>query len=282
MSVEPVTAAKPPILAVVLSFIAQGIAGAIGGVIGFGVVSAIIPPVTSPQGGPALNLAGILYGFPTGVLLGVLIPGVITLALLKRTRRVLPALVGFIAGFLLGLILFVLVSVTFRLSFQPESFVALCAAYGFTLAALRGWNSETTSNSTRFILIHIAATLGGALIGAGIAAGAREWLLRDYLVGSNEEAANIALAMVLIYGFTSPPAAVLVSRFVLRQPGDVLVAIFLSEFFGLLLAFSLGYLGTWALLIPPLIGASLLTMTARGPGNQPGWGAHLLGNINRR
>jgi hypothetical protein len=134
----------------------------------------------------------------------------------------------------------------------------------------------------RFTLIHIAATLGGALIGTGIAWSARELFLLDYFGGSNEEAANIALATVLIYGFTSPPAAVLFSRFVLRQPGDIWTAMFLSEFFGLLLAFSLGYLGTWALLIPPLIGASLLTMTARGPGNQPSWGAHLLGNINRR
>jgi hypothetical protein len=134
----------------------------------------------------------------------------------------------------------------------------------------------------RFTLIHIAAMLGGALIGAGIAFAARELVLANFFAGSNEEAANIALAMVLIYGFTSPPAAVLVSKFLLRQPGDVPVAIFLSEFFGLLLAFSLGYLGTWALLIPPLIGASLLTMTARGPGDGRGWGAHLLGNINRR
>jgi uncharacterized membrane protein len=129
----------------------------------------------------------------------------------------------------------------------------------------------------RVILIHIVATLGGAFIGAGIAWIAVQTSLLDAL-----GVMSGPLAFVLIYGFTAPPAAVLFSKIVLRQPGDIWTAMFLSEFFGLLLAFSLGYLGTWALLIPPLIGASLLTMTARGPGDGRGWGAHLLGNINRR
>ena len=61
--------------------------------------------------------------------------------------------------------------------------------------------------------------------------------------GHDGSAASIALATVLIYGFTAPPGAVLFSRFVLRQPGDIWTAMFLSDFFGLLLAFSLGYLG---------------------------------------
>jgi hypothetical protein len=55
---------------------------------------------------------------------------------------------------------------------------------------------------------------------------------------------------------------------------------FLSEFFGMLLACSLAYLGPLALL-PPFIGASMLAMTARGPGVGPSWGASLMNSMSQ-
>lgn len=134
----------------------------------------------------------------------------------------------------------------------------------------------------RFILIHLAATLGGALIGAGAGWVVRRWVLPDFFADLRQYPSYLAMATILINAIPSVPAAVLVMRFVLRQKGDVTASILLGEFFGPLLAISLGYLGYFALLIPPLIGASLLTMTARGPGNNQGWGANLINSLNQR
>jgi hypothetical protein len=136
---------KPPILLVVLTFIAQGISGAVGGVAGFYLIGALYLRNAGPMDGwegLGMTAAGCFYGFPTGFFLGLVTPGVLFLRFMRQSRKLLPAIGGMVIGTLLGPPFWLLIGLLiFPVPLRIEILMPFVSALGFMVLALRGWDA---------------------------------------------------------------------------------------------------------------------------------------------